>query len=77
VKVSGLSKIEMSGTGRAMTLALLTMSHGEINRAEWMLRIHERRATQAQVIFPRRRGQSDCAAIAATCDVNSNSIGLT
>ena len=32
-----------------MTLALLTMSHGEINRAEWMLRIHERRATQAQV----------------------------
>ena len=32
-----------------MTLALLTMSHGEIDRAEWMLRIHERRATQAQV----------------------------
>jgi Homeodomain-like domain len=32
-----------------MTLALLTMSRQEINRAEWMLRIQERRATQAQV----------------------------
>jgi transcriptional regulator GlxA family with amidase domain len=32
-----------------MTLALLTMSQEEIDRAEWMLRIRERRATQAQV----------------------------
>jgi hypothetical protein len=32
-----------------MTLALLTMSRQEINRAEWMLRVQERRATQAQV----------------------------
>jgi hypothetical protein len=32
-----------------MTLGLLTMSRQEINRAEWMLRIQERRATQAQV----------------------------
>ena len=32
-----------------MTLALLTMSQEEIDRAEWMVRIHERRATQVQV----------------------------
>src|SRR6185436_20866485 len=32
-----------------MTLALLTMSQQEIDRAEWMLRVRERRATQAQV----------------------------
>ena len=32
-----------------MTLAFLTMSQTEIDRAEWMLRIRERRATQAQV----------------------------
>ena len=32
-----------------MTLALLTMSQQEIDRSEWMLRIRERRATQAQV----------------------------
>ncbi len=32
-----------------MTLALLSMSQQEIDRAEWMLRIRERRATQAQV----------------------------
>ena len=32
-----------------MTLAFLTMSQTEIDRAEWMLRICERRATQAQV----------------------------
>jgi CubicO group peptidase (beta-lactamase class C family) len=29
------------------------------------------------LIFPRRRGQSDYAADAAICDLNSNSIGLT
>jgi hypothetical protein len=29
------------------------------------------------VIFPRRRGQRDYAAIAPVCDLNSNSIGLT
>ena len=29
------------------------------------------------VILPRSRGQSDYAAIAATCSFNSNSIGLT
>jgi len=32
-----------------MPLALLTMSRQEIDRAEWMLRVRERRATQAQV----------------------------
>ena len=32
-----------------MTLALLTMSQQEIDRAEWLLRVRERRATQAQV----------------------------
>jgi hypothetical protein len=32
-----------------MTLALLTMSGRELDRAEWMRRVHERRATQAQV----------------------------
>ena len=32
-----------------MTLALLTMSQDEIDRADWMLRIRERRVTQAQV----------------------------
>jgi serine/threonine protein kinase len=29
------------------------------------------------LIFPRRRGQRDYAAIAPVCDLNSNSIGLT
>ncbi len=32
-----------------MTLALPSMSQDEIERADWMLRIHGRRATQAQV----------------------------
>jgi hypothetical protein len=32
-----------------MTLALLTMSGKELDRAEWMLRIHEQRVTQALV----------------------------
>ena len=32
-----------------MPLALLTMSQQEIDRAEWMLRVRERRATQAEV----------------------------
>ncbi len=32
-----------------MTTPLLTMSQDEFDRAEWMLRIRERRATQAQV----------------------------
>jgi hypothetical protein len=31
-----------------MTRATLTMSHQELNRAEWMQRVRERRATQAQ-----------------------------
>lgn len=32
-----------------MTLAFLTMSKRELDRAEWMVRIAERRATQAEV----------------------------
>ena len=32
-----------------MSLGLLTMSGRELDRAEWMVRIGERRATQAQV----------------------------
>src|ERR1035438_7253430 len=32
-----------------MTLGLLTMSRQEIDRLEWMIRIRERRATQAEV----------------------------
>jgi hypothetical protein len=31
----------------------------------------------SRLIFPRRRGQRDYAAIAPVCDLNSNSIGLT
>ena len=32
-----------------MPLEYLTMSGAELDRAEWMLRVRERRATQAQV----------------------------
>ena len=34
-------------------------------------------AERLAMIFPRRRGQSDYAARAAICDLNSNSMGLT
>jgi hypothetical protein len=32
------------------TLGLLTMSRKVLDRAEWMLRIHERRTTQAKAV---------------------------